>query len=309
MNNEDELLAQAIALSLEGAAQTTSAEPETAYDQSTQSLTPSERPHTVSHDDAALIQTHSASPSAQSPDAIVSSLGQQSQLAQAVLGGQATLPATRLSSIHASQWQPNLECLELVLGMGISENAAKRALYYTGNDNAELAVAWVFENIEDPELHEPFEPPPVSPVAVTQPSLTGPVCHSFDELLGGLEEDETATKMVFVVNTTLKMGVGKIAAQVGHATLGLYRLLQALPEQQASVKQWEELGSKKVVLKGEGGVQQLLDLKRKAYELHIPNIMVHDAGRTQVEPGALTVFAIYGRKQLVDQVTGKLKLL
>lgn len=33
-------------------------------------------------------------------------------------------------------------------------------------------------------------------------------------------------KMVFVVNMSLKMGAGKLAAQVGHATLGVYRLAQ-----------------------------------------------------------------------------------
>lgn len=30
-------------------------------------------------------------------------------------------------------------------------------------------------------------------------------------------------KMVLVANMSLKMGVGKLAAQVGHATLGVYR--------------------------------------------------------------------------------------
>ena len=29
--------------------------------------------------------------------------------------------------------------------------------------------------------------------------------------------------MVFVANTSLKMGAGKMAAQVGHATLGVYQ--------------------------------------------------------------------------------------
>lgn len=33
-------------------------------------------------------------------------------------------------------------------------------------------------------------------------------------------------KMVFVANMSLKMGVGKLCAQVGHATLGVYRVAQ-----------------------------------------------------------------------------------
>eukprot|EP01117_Protostelium_nocturnum_P006431 TRINITY_DN231_c0_g1_i1.p1 TRINITY_DN231_c0_g1~~TRINITY_DN231_c0_g1_i1.p1 ORF type:complete len:124 (+),score=60.40 TRINITY_DN231_c0_g1_i1:50-421(+) len=37
------------------------------------------------------------------------------------------------------------------------------------------------------------------------------------------EDDEEEYKMLFVVRTDLKMGNGKIAAQVGHATLGAYK--------------------------------------------------------------------------------------
>lgn len=37
-------------------------------------------------------------------------------------------------------------------------------------------------------------------------------------------------KMVFVVNMSLKMGAGKLAAQVGHATLAVYRLAQRSEE-------------------------------------------------------------------------------
>ena len=221
--------------------------------------------------------------------------------------GGTTLPPVELSGIHSvRQWEPNRECLELVMGMGISANAARRALYHTGNDNAELAVAWVFENINKPDLHETFEPPPLT---VAQPPQTGPVFHSFDELQSVvLASEATTPKMVFVVNTELKMGVGKIAAQVGHATLALYRHLQGQPEQQADFKDWEDGGSKKIVLKGEN-YQQLLELKHRAYELHIPNVIVHDAGRTQIEPGSLTVFALFGDSSTVDKVTGALKLL
>lgn len=230
------------------------------------------------------------------------------------------LPLARLSSLHdqyssqgslpspQKEWQPNKQCLELIVGMGISENAAKRALFYTGNDNAELAVAWVFENIENPELHTHFEPPSMITLHnQTAPMGPGPVFHSIDELLGQLV-DEVSYKMVFVVNMELKMSTGKIAAQVGHATLGLYKYLQSQQDQRAGLEIWEERGSKKVVLRG-NDVRQMLDLKKKAYELHIANIMVHDAGKTEVEPGSLTVFALFSKDEDVDKVTGNLKLL
>lgn len=37
-------------------------------------------------------------------------------------------------------------------------------------------------------------------------------------------------KMIFVANMSLKMGAGKLAAQVGHATLAVYRLAQRSAE-------------------------------------------------------------------------------
>ena len=205
-------------------------------------------------------------------------------------------------------WKPNTECLELIVGMGISENAAKRALYYTGNENAEFAIAWVFENISDPNLHLAFEPPTMISTSGQHGQFgPGPVYHSCDELIHQAIAKE-ACKMVFVINNELKMGVGKIAAQVGHATLGLYRFLQGQKEQEKELNDWDDQGSRKIVLRGDN-TQHLLDLKRKAFELRLANIMVHDAGHTQVEPGSLTVLALFGKTELLDKVTGKLKLL
>lgn len=55
------------------------------------------------------------------------------------------------------------------------------------------------------------------------------------------DEDLAYYKMIFVVNTSLKMGTGKIAAQVGHACLGLYRDMLG-KDMQIDLNQWEEIG-------------------------------------------------------------------
>ena len=34
--------------------------------------------------------------------------------------------------------------------MGIPENAAKHALFNTGNNNPDMAVAWYFDNMDNP---------------------------------------------------------------------------------------------------------------------------------------------------------------
>lgn len=217
------------------------------------------------------------------------------------------LPPSELSSFHSEKgWRPNAEHLQLIMSMDISENAATRALYYTGNTSPEEALEWVCENLENPELHQPFVPPCA---ARPSPSPSGPLrwVRLDDALLLG--ESPSSFKMAFVVNAELKMGCGKTAAQVGHAAVGLYSVLTSRADMRDQVSAWEgECGSKKIVLKGQSA-SHLSELAEKAESLGIPTMAIRDAGRTQVEPGALTVIALFGRGVDVDGVTGHLKLM
>lgn len=56
------------------------------------------------------------------------------------------------------------------------------------------------------------------------------------------EEPMYSYKMVFVVNSALNMGVGKIASQVAHACLGVYRLLNEFQYMNEIVEEWEDEG-------------------------------------------------------------------
>jgi uncharacterized UBP type Zn finger protein len=40
--------------------------------------------------------------------------------------------------------------------MGISRNASEKGLYYTGNGSADVAADWIFEHVNDPDLHSPL---------------------------------------------------------------------------------------------------------------------------------------------------------
>lgn len=73
-------------------------------------------------------------------------------------------------------------------------------------------------------------------------------------------------KMVFVANMSLKMGVGKLAAQVGHATLGVYRTAMKTQEGQAAIEAWRRHGEVKIVVKG-NSTEHLLDLFKLAKDL------------------------------------------
>ena len=60
-----------------------------------------------------------------------------------------------------------------------------------------------------------------------------------EEFLG----DGSTYKMVFVVNAELSMGTGKIAGQVAHASVGLYRLLVEKQQQFGEMLlNWEQFG-------------------------------------------------------------------
>ncbi|KAM7499877.1 hypothetical protein LguiA_024291 [Lonicera macranthoides] len=113
-------------------------------------------------------------------------------------------------------------------------------------------------------------------------------------------------KMVLVVRNDLKMGKGKIAAQCSHATLGLYKkLLHRAPK---SLSRWEMCGQVKVVVKIESE-DDMLVLQERAKSLNLPTHVTVDAGRTQIAPNSRTVMAILGPAEMVDDVTGGLKLL
>lgn len=191
---------------------------------------------------------------------------------------------------QATRWTPNPHYLKILRGMGISRNAAVKALYYTGNQGADFAAAWIFEN-NDTDLDEPLDIEPL------------------DESDTEDEDAPETFKMVFAVNTELDMGTGKVAAQVAHAAIGLYRLLLQDEAKHANMLLlWEEYGETKIALRA-NSTEHLLELEKKATELSLPTYLVHDAGRTQIPEGSTTVLGIMGRLDIVDQVTGGLRLL
>jgi len=118
-------------------------------------------------------------------------------------------------------------------------------------------------------------------------------------------------KMVLIVRQDLGMGVGKIAAQVGHAVLGAYQNIlesQDIKHKEA-LYNWEENGQAKIVLKIKNK-EEILEVTRKAKQAGLNHYLVADAGRTQIEPGSLTVLAVGPASSAdLDPVTGHLKLM
>ncbi|RYO93440.1 hypothetical protein DL766_009554 [Monosporascus sp. MC13-8B] len=132
---------------------------------------------------------------------------------------------------------------------------------------------------------------------------------------GGNSNEEC--KLVLVVRTDLGMTKGKIAAQCSHATLACYKTLSrsassSSPSASASsslLRRWERHGQAKIAVQTKSE-DEMLELVGRARSLGITAEVIQDAGRTQIDPGSLTVLGVGpAPKSLVDQVTGHLKLL
>ena len=127
--------------------------------------------------------------------------------------------------------------------------------------------------------------------------------YSFDE------SDDL--KMVFLVRQDLKMGAGKIAAQVAHAAIGLYDDILEGENiyQKTALNSWFNFGQKKVVLKV-SDLNTMLEIVKKCKKLKLQYCLIHDAGHTQIPSGSVTVLGIgpdIGDK--INEITGTFKLM
>ena len=186
-----------------------------------------------------------------------------------------TLPVPIVSS-RPSSLPPLYQTL---LDFGFKESDVKQAIYHLGTDiNIETAIEFIAE-----------------------------VQQSTKERM----------KLVLVVRSDLEMTKGKIAAQCSHAALKALRLLtqDSMSSEKARKMReiktlWEENGEKIVVVKGDGGHEQLQGIYEQAKNKGILTGTIRDAGRTQVEAGSMTVlFVGPDREHDVDLLTGHLKLL
>tara|TARA_Y100001934_G_C11578921_1_gene417978 strand:- start:39 stop:458 length:420 start_codon:yes stop_codon:yes gene_type:complete len=120
-------------------------------------------------------------------------------------------------------------------------------------------------------------------------------------------KNDQPLKMVFVINHALKMGKGKIGAQVGHAAVKA--TLQSGELRPELLDAWLSTGQKKVCVKA-NDVRQLEQIEQQAKHHQILTSKIHDAGHTQIPAGSYTVLALGpDEEEKLDALTGELKLL
>ena len=111
-------------------------------------------------------------------------------------------------------------------------------------------------------------------------------------------------KLAIVVRKDLDMSCGKIAGQVGHASVTAFHY-----GYDPMMENWFNEGQKKIILK----VPDLISLLKVQGLAQSHKLSVHeviDFGLTQIEPNTLTCIAIGpDEDEKIDTVIGDLKLL
>jgi PTH2 family peptidyl-tRNA hydrolase len=113
--------------------------------------------------------------------------------------------------------------------------------------------------------------------------------------------------MCIVLRLDLGMSTGKLIAQAAHAAVGASEL--GKKENHKAWRNWRDEGAKKVALEAES-LEELEELQSKADDLDIVNLLIQDAGHTEVPAGTITALGLGpDRSDLLDKVTGSLPLI
>jgi len=195
------------------------------------------------------------------------------------------------SQTNTQQIQPQQERQQpdhirvLLKSLGFSEDIIQKTLLECNND-IELAMNKLLDKSNNPVSN------PSAPIQIPL----------FDPAKLAQQSQQNRVKMVLVVRMDLKMGVGKVAAQCGSIKSG------KIKQHREYIGHWEDAAEPKIALKGPD-YEQIKALDQKAVELGLPSYIVYDAGKTQIPAGSATVLSILGPVEIVDSITGHLKLL
>lgn len=121
------------------------------------------------------------------------------------------------------------------------------------------------------------------------------------------DENMMTYKMLFIVNGSLAMSSGKMAAQVAHCAIDLYQ--EILNRRMQALNFWNITGQRKIVVRGDS-MEQLLDIQQRiSANRAVVSTIIRDAGRTEIASGSITCLGLFGTDSQLDPTTGHLRLM
>ncbi|CAF1376848.1 unnamed protein product [Adineta steineri] len=179
--------------------------------------------------------------------------------------------------------------------MGIPQETAKQALRQVNNRSLDEALAIVFgESNSTTNKTNTEQSTQVYNFPTAAPADEMDVC-------------EEPYKMLFVVNGSLRMSSGKMAAQVAHCAIDLYQKL--IEKRSKSLNYWHEFGETKIVVRG-NSTEELIDIDSRAKaNRSIITALIEDAGMTEIASGSITCVGLFGTNKQLNPITGHLKLM
>ena len=114
-------------------------------------------------------------------------------------------------------------------------------------------------------------------------------------------------KMLFIVNGSLAMSSGKMAAQVAHCAIDLYQ--EILNRRMQALNFWTITGQRKIVVRADS-TEELLDIQQRlVINKSVVSKIIQDAGRTEIASGSITCLGLFGTDNQLDPTTRHLKLM
>ncbi|MCU7866329.1 MAG: peptidyl-tRNA hydrolase Pth2 [Candidatus Thiodiazotropha sp. (ex Lucinoma borealis)] len=111
-------------------------------------------------------------------------------------------------------------------------------------------------------------------------------------------------KQVILVNESLSLPRGKLAAQVAHASIASFLSASA-----TSQKLWLQSGMPKIVLAA-NTEEEIIAYYSQARDAELPVQIIRDAGKTIVASGTVTCIGIGpAEESIINAITGNLKLV
>ncbi|CAF0891506.1 unnamed protein product [Adineta ricciae] len=213
-------------------------------------------------------------------------------------------PAAAAASSSYTGDDVNQEYFASLIEMGIHRDEARQALRLVNNRSLEEALAIV---LGDPSLIPPKSSTSTSGACIEQATETPYESNVIPTDPDTTDANMFTYKMLFVVNGSLPMSSGKLAAQVAHSAIDLYQ--QILNRRLMALNFWSISGQKKIVVRA-NSAEELLDIQQRvSVHKSVLTSIIHDAGRTEIASGSITCLGIFGTNDQLDPITGHLKLM